>query len=269
MATKVVHSRKVLRYRLGPRIVHALLALSFLILLCTGLTLLWPPLSRLAAGGLLRQLHYIGAVLFMAVPFVYLIVDRPAIKELLWDSCHYDRDDWNWFKRSYYYFVGRCEAMPAQGRLNAGQKLHHAGVVIFSASIVFSGLVMWFGKGMLGSNGMAMAAIIHNLSMLILAGLLVGHLYFTYVYNALAGMVRGYIPEEEARLEHSKWVRSLPEKEPWIVEEPDPVTNNQSSSIQRRLTDPRFDNENENGLGGTTPQPPRSATLFIKENENV
>lgn len=224
MATKVIRSRKVLRYRLGPRIVHALLASSFLILLFTGLTLLWPPLSRLAAAGLLRRLHHMGAISFMAVPFVYLVVDRPAVKELLWDSCHYDRDDWHWLKRFYCYFMGRCEAMPPQGHLNAGQKLHHAGVVIFSAGIVVSGLVMWFGKGMLGSNGMAMAAIIHNLSMLILTGLLVGHLYFTFVYNALAGMVRGYIPAEEARLGHSKWVGSLPEKEPWIVAEPDPVT---------------------------------------------
>lgn len=219
MATQTIHSRKVLRYSLGPRLVHMLLALSFLILLSTGLTLLWPALARLAAGGLLRQLHYIGAVLFMAVPIVYLIVDRAAAKELLWDSFHYDRDDWNWFKYSYRYFMGRCESMPPQGRLNAGQKLHHAGVVIFSASIVFSGLVMWFGKGMLGATGLAVAAMTHDLSMLILTVLLVGHLYFTFVYDALSGMLKGYIPESEARLEHAKWVESLPEKEPWIVEE--------------------------------------------------
>ena len=219
MATKVVRSRKVLRYRRGTRIVHALLASSFLILLLTGLTLLWSPLSRLAAGGLLRQLHYLGAVLFIAVPIVYWLVDRPAAKELLWDSFHYDRDDWHWLMHSYRYFMGRCEAMPPQGRLNAGQKLHHAGVVIFSASIVFSGLVMWFGQGRLGLGGLAIAAIIHDLSMLILTALLVGHLYFTFVYGALAGMVKGYVPEEEAQLEHAKWVESLPQKEPYFVEE--------------------------------------------------
>jgi formate dehydrogenase subunit gamma len=219
MATQMSRSGKVLRYRLGPRIVHALLASSFLILLLTGLTLLWPPLSGLAAGGMLRQLHYLGAILFMAVPIVYLIVDRPAARELLWDSFHYDRDDWNWLKCSYRYFMGCCENMPPQGRLNAGQKVHHAGVVIFSAGIVFSGLVMWFGKGALGANGLAIAAIVHNLSMLVLTVLLAGHLYFTFVYAALAGMVKGYIPEAEARLEHPKWVESLPREAPWIVEE--------------------------------------------------
>lgn len=200
---------QVLRYRCGPRIIHALLASSFLILLLSGLTLLVPSLSSFAAGGWLRQLHSLGAVLFMAVPILYLIVDRPALKELLWDSFHYDRDDWNWLKRAYRYFMGYCEAMPPQGRLNAGQKLHHAGVIIVAASIVVSGLVMWFGKGTLGPSGLAGAAIVHDMSMVILTVLLVGHLYFTFVYDALSGITTGYIPEEAARLEHAKWVETL------------------------------------------------------------
>jgi formate dehydrogenase subunit gamma len=213
-AAKRTPAGQVLRYRCGPRMVHALLASSFLILLLSGLTLLTSLLSGFAADGWLRQLHYVGAVLFMLVPILYLIVDRPAMKELLWDSFHYDADDWRWLKCAYRYFMGYCEAMPPQGRLNAGQKLHHAGVVIFSATIAASGLVMWLGKGSLGPDGLAITAIIHSLSMLILTVLLVGHLYFTFVYEALPGMVTGYIPEEAARLEHAKWVESLPGKEP-------------------------------------------------------
>jgi len=213
-----IKTRKVLRYRRGPRIIHGLLALSFSILLLSGLTLLWQPLAGLAAGGLVRQFHYLGAILFMAIPVIYLIIDRPAVKELVWDSFQYDRDDWRWLKQAYRYFLGYCEGMPPQGRLNAGQKIHHAGVVIFSATIVGSGLVMWFGKGTLGAGGLAMAAMIHILSMLGLTVLLVGHLYFTFVYGALAGMLKGYIPEAEARLEHAKWVESLPGKAPWIIE---------------------------------------------------
>lgn len=219
MTAKAVPSRKVLRYDLRPRIVHALLASSFLILLITGAALLWQPLSFLAAGGYSRLLHRIGAVMFMAVPVIYLVFDRPAAKELLWDSFHYDKDDWNWLIHVYRYFMGHAKDMPPQGRLNAGQKLHHAGVVIFSASIVFSGLVLWFGKGNLGANGLALTTMVHDLSMLVLTVLLVGHLYFTYVYQALSGMVKGYIPEDEARLEHAKWVEALPDKEPWIIEE--------------------------------------------------
>jgi formate dehydrogenase subunit gamma len=207
--TQSLPQGKVLRYRIGPRINHALLASSFLILLITGLILLWSPLSPLAAGGASRLLHRVGAVLFMAVPILYVVVDRKAAKELLWDSFHYDKDDWAWAKQVYRYFMGHTKDMPPQGRLNAGQKLHHAGVVLMSALVVASGLVMWFGKGTLGANGLASAAMVHDVSMLVLTVLLVGHLYFTFVYKALSGMTTGYVPLEEAQLEHSKWVAEL------------------------------------------------------------
>ena len=163
----------------------------------------------------------IAALGYMAVPILYWFIDRDAAKELLWDSFHYDRDDWAWLKASYRYFLGNAEGMPPQGRLNAGQKLHHAGVVLVSASIVASGLVMWLGRGTLGLDILAISAIVHDLSMLVLTILLVGHLYFTFVYQALSGMTTGYIPEEEARLEHAKWLDSMPEKAPWVVEEKD------------------------------------------------
>ena len=218
MATQTLsppaHDRKILRYRVGPRIGHALLASSFVLLLLTGLVLLWSPLAPLAAGGNSRWLHRVGAIGFMLVPILYLIVDRRAAKELLWDSFHYDRDDWAWLKHVYRYFMGHTVDMPPQGRLNAGQKLHHAAVVISSAVIVASGLLLWFGKGQLGANGLATTATIHDLAMIVLTVLLVGHLYFTFVYKALSGMVTGYVPEEEARLEHAKWVAELEHEKP-------------------------------------------------------
>jgi formate dehydrogenase subunit gamma len=203
------HDHEVLRYRRGQRIVHAVLALSTLVLLLTGLILLWDPLAVLAAGGTSRTLHRIAAVGFMAVPVLYFIVDRKGAKELLIDSFHYDRDDYEWLKHVFGYMMGRAEAMPPQGRLNAGQKVHHALVVIMSAVIVLSGLALWFLKSSLGASGLAWAAVIHDLAMLALALLLVGHLYFTFVYKALSGMTSGYIDEDEARLEHSKWLDEI------------------------------------------------------------
>jgi len=214
-----VHHRKVLRYRKQPRIVHLLLATSFLVLLASGLVLFLPVLSHLASGGTSRLLHRISAVAFMAVPIVYLIVDRPGAKELLWDSFHYDKDDGKWLLHIYRYFLGHAAEMPPQGRLNAGQKLHHAGIVIFSATIVISGLILWFAKGSMGPINLGIAAVFHDLSMLALTILLVGHLYFTYVYNALSGMTSGYIDADDAQLEHPKWVEELPKEDPWIVEE--------------------------------------------------
>ncbi len=206
------HEHEVLRYRKRPRIVHAILASSFLLLLLTGLPILWPALSGLAAGGLTRWLHRVAAIGFMSVPFVYWIADREGAKELMVESFKYGKNDWRWLKRIWSYLFGHAANMPKQGRLNAGQKLHHAAVMLLSASIVLSGLAMWFFMPSLGATGQAWAAVIHDISMLSLSLLLVGHLYFTFVYKALSGMTTGYVHEVDARLEHAKWVEELEEE---------------------------------------------------------
>lgn len=206
MAKRTAEEQKLLRYRVGQRVVHALLASSFLLLLITGMMLFWPPLSQFAAGGLSRLIHRVGAVLFILVPIAYLVVDRQGAKELLVESFTYDSDDVAWLKKAPRYFFGYAVDMPPQGRLNAGQKVHHAGVVIFSATVVGSGLVLWFAKGALGPSGLALTAMVHDVSMLILTVLLVGHLYFTFVYKALSAMTTGYVSAEDAKIEHPKWV---------------------------------------------------------------
>jgi formate dehydrogenase subunit gamma len=61
--------------------------------------------------------------------------------------------------------------------------------------------------------------VIHDLSMLALTLLLVGHLYFTFVYKALSGMTRGYIDRDEAMLEHAKWVEELEQQSAAETEE--------------------------------------------------
>ncbi len=207
------HEHEVLRYRKRPRVVHALLASSFLLALLTGLIILWNPLSFLAAGGVSRWLHRVGGIGFLSVPFVYLILDRSGAKELMVDSFHFDKDDRNWLKHVFRYTLGHAAEMPPQGRLNAGQKLHHATVILVSAVMVVTGLVMWLVHPGLSAGTHALLAILHDGAMLVLTLLLVGHLYFTYVYKAISGMTTGYVDEDEARLEHPKWVEELEELE--------------------------------------------------------
>jgi formate dehydrogenase subunit gamma len=200
---------KILRYRPGQRYVHLLLAGSFMVLLVTGLALVWSPLSFLAEGGLSRTIHRIAAVGFMLVPVGYLIVDRRGASELIRESFHFDKDDRRWLGRMYRYSTGHALRMPPQGRLNAGQKLHHAAVMMLSAGVVGSGLVLWLWKSALGAASLAWAAVIHDVSMSALVLLLIGHLYFTVVYRAISSMHTGYVPRVDAQIEHSKWVAEV------------------------------------------------------------
>jgi formate dehydrogenase subunit gamma len=207
--TEKNHDGAILRYRTKQRIVHAVMASSFLILLITGLALVWSPLAWIAAGGWSRYLHRIAAIGFMSVPFLYIVLDRPGAKEVLVDSFKYDKDDVAWFKHMYRYAIGRTAEMPPQGRLNAGQKLHHSAVIVFSAVMVLTGLVLWWFKASLSVSMLSWTAIVHDLSMLALTLLLVGHVFFTYVYTAWSSMGTGYVSKEDMEMEHSKWVEEL------------------------------------------------------------
>ena len=207
--TDTHEDQQILRYRTRQRIVHAVMASSFLVLLVTGLALVWSPLAFLAAGGWSRYLHRIAAVAFMAVPFLYLVLDRAGAKEVMVESFMYDRDDVSWFRYMYRYALGRTAEMPPQGRLNAGQKLHHSAVIVFSAVIVITGLILWWLKAGLTPTQLAWTAIIHDLSMLVLTLLLVGHIFFSYVYTAWSSMATGYVSKDDMEMEHIKWVEEL------------------------------------------------------------
>jgi formate dehydrogenase subunit gamma len=99
--------------------------------------------------------------------------------------------------------------MPPQGRLNAGQKFHHAAVMVLSAGVVISGIILWAFKSSLSASLLAWTVVIHDVSVGALVLLLIGHLYFTVVYKALTSMHTGYVPKTDAQIEHSKWVEEI------------------------------------------------------------
>ncbi len=200
---------RILRFRPGQRYVHLLVAASFVLLFLSGLPLIFGPLSFLAAGGWSRIVHRVAAVGFMAVPILYFLVDRAGAKELIKDSFTFDQDDRRWLSHMGRYCLGQASGMPPQGRLNAGQKLHHAAVMILGFGVVGSGLLLWFVKSSLSASMLAWTTIVHDLSMLALVLLLVGHIYFTVVYKALTAMHTGYVPKTDAEIEHAKWVAEI------------------------------------------------------------
>ena len=61
----------------------------------------------------------------------------------------------------------------------------------------------------MGASGLAAVAIVHDLSMLGLSVLVIGHVYFTLLYGALPAMWTGYVTEEYARAEHLAWFEAV------------------------------------------------------------
>ena len=200
---------KLLRYRPGQRYVHLLMAVCFTVLFLTGLPLLWEPLAFLAEGGWTRIIHRVAAVGFLAVPPLYLLVDREGAKELVRDSFTFTREDLRWLLNMGSYVLGNAANMPPAGRLNAGQKLHHALVLVLAAGVVLSGLAMWIWGGGLSDTQLAWAVLAHNLTAGALVLLTIGHVYFTLVYRAVDRMHTGYISKTVAEIEYPKWAEEF------------------------------------------------------------
>jgi formate dehydrogenase subunit gamma len=197
---------KIPRYAPQQRIHHWLLAVAFVGLLATGLAiLLGAPADVLRATGLV---HRAAAILLTVAPLYYAVTYPKGLLTLLRDSFTYDKDDVQWLIHAPAYFIGHAEQMPPQGRINAGEKVHHALVTVSLVAIAVSGYVLWLGKG--GNPTAFLAAgLIHDLSMAILTVLFVGHLYFTFVYQALGAMIDGTVTRRYAQLEHRKWLDAL------------------------------------------------------------
>lgn len=202
--------RLVRRYGPAQRTIHWVGVASFLLLLASGSALAIPGLAIFAAGGLSGFVHRAAAIPFLLLPAAYAILLPREARELLSESFRWGRADREWLARLPGYFLGRTRGLPPQGRLNAGQKLHHAGTFLAFATAAASGLLLWLAKGHLGPAGLVAAAVGHDLSVLALSLLLVGHVYFTFLYDAFSAMRTGEVTEEYARMEHRLWLESLP-----------------------------------------------------------
>lgn len=205
--------RLVRRYLPTQRWVHWVGVITFLALLLSGVALLVPSFAFLAANGWTRLIHRVAVVPFVLLPLIYALLNPKEALELVRESFTYTREDLEWFKHMPAYFLGHTRGLPPQGRIDAGQKLHHASTFLMFIAVSLSGFVLVLGKASLGQNGLALAAMVHDLSMLGLTVMMVGHLYFTFLYDALNAMLTGLVTEEYARMEHRKWLETLPENE--------------------------------------------------------
>ncbi len=214
--------RIVPRFSKAQRIAHWTFVAAFFTLLITGLILYVPWTSTLASWKIYgwsweRLLHRVAAVVLLLVPLYYLLAEPRGLWELVYDSfLSWDEDDLKWLPHFIPYVLGRPGHLPPQGRINAGEKLHHATIIIFYFLIAGSGLVMWLGEPIIHQaqyHDFALAMVLlHDISMFVMAVLTFGHMYFSFVYGALPGMVDGYVTETYAAMEHPKWLAKLREE---------------------------------------------------------
>ncbi len=188
------------RFDATERLLHWVHALSFFVLLGSGLVLYLPSLSdALGNRPLAKDVHLITAVAwFAALLLIGLLGNRRSLRRDRRQIERFDADDLAWLR-------GR----PApQGRFNAGQKAHAILQAALAVLFTVSGVLLWLGERNTRFR-LDGTIVLHDGAMFVAVALVAGHLFLALVWPttrpALRGMVRGDVDAEWAEEHHSKW----------------------------------------------------------------
>ena len=209
----VVRIRWIPKYSAMERLFHWGHTVTFLVLAATGMVLFFPflgPLAQGASGEFTRHLHRAAAIAYGALPLIYIILEPRRAWMSVKSVFRVSRYDIEWVKGMIpYYMFGRHEAMAPQDRFNTGEKLN--GVVIIVGSIVFAitGLLMWFGKGLMPVGVFQAVVILHDLAMIVTVCMFIVHFYLAVVHPLMwAGLVSmrfGVTSAAYAQEHHALW----------------------------------------------------------------
>jgi formate dehydrogenase subunit gamma len=199
---------EIQRFTYLERIVHWVVALSFLFLLLTGLAFSHPRLywlTTLAGGGATaRILHpWMGVVFTVSLVAMFFLWLRDMMV---------DKDDRAWLRAIRYYAMRDKARVPAAGKYNAGQKMFFWSMTGLGAAYLVSGVPMWLPGGVLGIGpfygGVVNAMrIVHYLATVGGGLFLIVHVYLgTVAYPGTAGaMLHGSVTKGWAKLHHARW----------------------------------------------------------------
>jgi formate dehydrogenase subunit gamma len=194
----------------GPeQSLHWLLAISFFVMLATGLILYLPSLAEVAAQRQLWKSIHLGAALGFWVGLLLIWSSNPeALRSTRHEIDRFDSDDRSWLAWS----VTRRGAEPPQGRFNAGQKLNTAIVAGLMVVFTITGVLIYLQEASARFRGTS-AILIHDVAMYIAIPLVIGHLYLALLNpstrHSLRGMTLGSVRRDWARRHHPKWEREL------------------------------------------------------------
>ena len=202
----------IFAFTLFKRVIHAIAAISFTILIPTGLMIVFG--SYLGGGTLIeyaRHLHGIATVLFAIslVPmFLFWFVDMlPTF------------DDVKWLFILGGYLSKEIKEVPA-GKFNAGQKMWFWIATLGGLLMILTGAIMYlqdFDYGIAKALGLTQidllraSAIVHNVLAFVVMALFFTHIYMASIAikGAIYSMITGYKEHDEVKYLHSTWYKKL------------------------------------------------------------
>jgi formate dehydrogenase subunit gamma len=193
--------RTVTRWSSFERIMHWYVAISFIILAITGLSLIFGKNEGFAAWAqLAKPIHDYLSLPFAAGLFLLLLmwIGKNGLKSY----------DFEWLK-SLGGAIG--DGHPPAGFFNAGEKVFYWLVFVGGVAMTVSGFYLLFPNLETVRESMQFWHIIHASSGLFLIAVALGHMYLGSVgtEGVLEGMVSGEVDEGFAKQHHSLWYEEI------------------------------------------------------------
>ena len=207
--------KKIYVFTLFHRIVHAIAGVSFILLIPTGLIMMFG--STFGGGEFVKvckEIHAVSTLLFIVsiVPMFFMW--------LRWMFLHWD--DIKWLIIVGGYLNKNKKPVPA-GRFNAGQKTWYWLATLGGFIMIGTGAAMYFQDFRLDIldvyqisqiDFLRASAIVHNVLGLAVLALFLVHIYMAVfaIKGAIHSMIDGHKEEEEVEVLHSSYYRELKEK---------------------------------------------------------
>ena len=203
-----VRRGELLRHSLYTRLLHWLIALSFVLALLSGFAIYSPSLYRWLAplfggGAMTRLLHpWFGLVFTIALTFQFF----NWLGLMRWTSA-----DSRWMRRIRAFVSNReRRELPDTGFFNGGQKLYFWLIVASALIFLVTGFVLWFDH-ITPRWLVAVSYVLHNIAaLLMLAGFII-HIYegTAAAPGTFHSMVDGTVTPDWARTHHPGWYEDL------------------------------------------------------------
>ncbi len=191
------------------RIVHWCMAISCLILMISGLGMMFHSFNFLAipVGGLknLKLIHNFSGLVFIPSLFSAILVwwKEAGVLDL--------PDDFEWIKCAGGY-LWHVENPPETGKYNVGQKAFFLAVAGFGIINIISGLIMWFPLSF-SSGTVRFMYFLHALGFFVIFPFFFVHLYLgtVGVPGSVSAILTGWVTRSWAEKQCPKWLREMEE----------------------------------------------------------
>ena len=209
----VVHRGELLRHPVYTRVLHWLVAISFVLALLSGFAIYSPWLYRfltpLFGGGPTTRLLHPWFGLFFEIFFFFQFLNW--LTPMLWRDA-----DSRWLKRFREYTTNEHKAEPADvGFFNGGQKLYFWLIVVSGLLFLITGLLLWFDEA-IPRWVVAVSYVVHDLAaLLMLAGFII-HIYegTAAMPGTFRAMTNGTVTRPWAWTHHPGWYRDVTGRDP-------------------------------------------------------